>query len=138
VQYLCQQLILEANDRHSRLISAADLEKVRHSSSFHEYFLEVTWGNTSALEKAITLLLSGRKRVSFAEIRDILARKGFAVSQTQLERAIDGLRLYSIMLKQGQQYRFASDVFAEVVRESQESDILLAGLRAQMQPQMGA
>jgi hypothetical protein len=135
VQYLCQQLILEANSRHSRLVTPADLRQVRHSSVFHEYFLEVTWGNTTALEQAITLLIADREDVSFGEIQEIVARSGFAVPQEQLERAIAGLRLYSILLKEGQRFRFASTAFAGVVRESQETDILLTTLRNEMREQ---
>jgi hypothetical protein len=135
VQYLCQQLILEANSRHTRLITPADLERVRHSSSFHEYFLEVTWGNTSALEQAITLLIAGEEQVSLSSIQEKLARNEFEVSQGTLEAAIAGLRLYSILLKEGQRYRFASAAFPEVVQESQEIDILLTGLRNQMREQ---
>jgi hypothetical protein len=132
VQYLCQQLILEANARHTRQITPADLDKVRHSSSFHEYFLEVTWGNTSALEQVITLLIADREKVSFGDIQEELTQHGFAVPQEALEAAIAGLRLYSILLKEGQQYRFASGAFPEVVQESQEVDVLLTSLRHQM------
>ena len=135
VQYLCQQLILEANSRHSRLVTPADLKQVRHSSSFHEFFLEVTWGNTTALEQAITLLIADREHVSLGEIQETMARNGFAVPQEQLEKAISGLRLYSILLKEGQQYRFASGAFADIVRESQETDILLTTLRNEMREQ---
>ncbi len=136
VQYLCQQLILEANARQTRLITPADLEKVRHSSAFHEYFLEVTWGNTTPLERAITLLTADREPVSFGELQELLAQNGFAVPQEELERAIDGLRLYCILFKEGQRYRFASGAFAQVVRESQELDILLAGLRNRWREQL--
>ena len=135
VQYLCQQLILEANSRHSRLVTPADLKHVRHSSSFHEYFLEVTWGNTTALERAITLLIADHSSVTLGELREILARYAFSVPLEQLDRAISGLRLYSILVKNGQRYRFASQVFATIVRESQETDILLATLRNEMREQ---
>jgi hypothetical protein len=132
IQYLCQQVILEANARHSRQISPADLVKVRHSSSFQEYFLEVTWGNSSPLEQAITLLIIDQSSVTFGEIEEALAQNQFDVSQEALDKAIDGLRLYSIIHKEGKHYRLASDVFGEIVRESQEIDILLGSLRKQM------
>jgi hypothetical protein len=128
-------LILEANSRHSRLVTPADLGQVRHSSSFHEYFLEVTWGHTTALERAITILIADRDRVTLSEIQELLSSNGFAVSQSQLQNAISGLRLYNILFKEGQQYAFASGAFAEVVRESQEVDILLNTLRDEMKEQ---
>ena len=40
--------------------------------------------------------------------------------------------LNSILLKEGQQYHFSSAVFADVIRESQEVDILLNALRTEM------
>ena len=133
IQYLCQQLILEANARHSRQILPADLEEVRHSSAFQEYFLEVTWGNSSPLEQAITLLVIDRNSVTLSDLQDILEKHEFAVTQAQLEAAISGLRLYSILLKEGKRYCLASEVFGEIVHESQEVDILLTSLRNQMQ-----
>jgi hypothetical protein len=135
VQYLCQGLILEANSRHSRLVTPADLGQVRHSSSFHEYFLEVTWGNTTALERAITILIADRDRVTMGEMQELLADNGFDTSQSQVGKAISGLRLYNILFKEGQQYAFASGAFAEVVRESLEVDILLKTLRNEMKEQ---
>jgi hypothetical protein len=126
---------LEANSRHSRLVTPADLRQVRHSSRFHEYFLEVTWGNTTALERAITLLISDRESISFGEIKEIVSQGGFDVSQEQLEDAIVGLRLYSVLLKEGQRYRFASTVFSQIMCESQETEILLSTLRNEMREQ---
>ncbi|MFN2131755.1 MAG: AAA family ATPase [Anaerolineae bacterium] len=133
VQYLCQQLILEANNRHSRQITPADLNRVRHSSSFHEYYLEVTWGNTTPLERAITLLIADRDEISFGEIQETVTGRGFEVGQEQVAEAVSGLRLNSILLKEGQQYRFSSAVFADVVRESQEIEILLNALGTEME-----
>ena len=132
VQYLCQQLILEANNRHSRQITPADLNRVRHSSSFHEYYLEVTWGNTTPLERAISLLVADRDQVAFGEIQEIMLGHGFEVSHERLAEAVAGLRLNSILVKEGQRYRLSSAVFADVVRESQEIDILLNALRTEM------
>jgi hypothetical protein len=132
VQYLCQQLILEANHRHSRQITPADLNRVRHSSSFHEYYLEVTWGNTTPLERAISLLIADRDQIAFGEIQETMLGHGFEVSQERLAEAVAGLRLNSILVKEGQRYRLSSAVFADVVRESQEVDILLNALRTEM------
>jgi len=117
------------------LVTPADLGQVRHSSSFHEYFLEVTRGHTTALERAITIVIADRDRVTLSEIQGLLAENGFNVSQSQLEKAVSGLRLYNILFKEGQQYAFASGAFAQIVRESLEVDILLNTLRNEMQEQ---
>jgi hypothetical protein len=135
VQYICQQLILEANSRQSRLITPVDLQTVRYSSRFQEYFLQVTWGSTGPLERVITLLIANRASLTFGELEDILARRGFAVPQETLDRAISGLRLYSILIKDGQRYHLASTILNEIIQESQEPDILLASLRNQLREQ---
>ncbi len=135
VQYLCQQLILEANSRRVRLITPLDLERVRHSSHFHEYFLAVTWGNTGPLERVITLLIAGHDTLSFGDLEGILAERGFAVPQNTLEQAISGLRLYGILVKTGQTYRFTSQTFAQIIQESYEVDVLLTSLRNQLRVQ---
>jgi hypothetical protein len=93
----------------------------------------VTWGNTTPLERAITLLIADRDEVSFSEIQETMTGQGFEVSQEQVAEAVSGLRLNSILLKEGQKYRFSSAVFADVVRESQEVDILLNALRTEME-----
>jgi hypothetical protein len=56
-----------------------------------------------------------------------------AVSQSRLEDAVAGLRLYSILIKEGKRYCLASEVFGEIIHESQEVDILVASLRNQIQ-----
>jgi len=68
VQYICQRLIIQINRRGSRRITMADLEAVRTSSQFSEYFTEVTWGNASALEKLISLLLIDQGPVTLSDI----------------------------------------------------------------------
>jgi hypothetical protein len=94
--------------------------------------LEVTWGNTTALERAITLLIADRESVALSEIQQILAQADLEVSQAEVERAVAGLRLNSILVKEGQRFRLSSAVFADIVRESQEVDILLSALRSEM------
>ena len=85
------------------------------------------------MEQAITLLIYEQPSVSYVDIQEALARNEYSVSQEELDRAIGGLRLYSILLKEGKRYRLASEVFGQIVRESQEVDILLTSLRKQMQ-----
>jgi hypothetical protein len=135
VQYLCQQLILEANSRHSRLVTPVDLQTVRYSSRFQEYFLQVTWGNTGPLERVITLFIADQETLTFGELQERLTSQEFIVPQEKLERAISALRLYSILIKDGQRYHFASEIFAEIIKESQEVDLLLTSLKNQLQSQ---
>lgn len=128
VQYTCQKLITEINERRSRTVTLNDLAAVRDSSPFSEYFLEVMWGNSSAFEKTITLLLLERDGVTFAEIEEILRQRGIVVPRRDLERALGGLILYSVLRKENDFYRFAAPSFPQIIQQSQDVDALLEGL----------
>ncbi len=129
VQYICQKLIVEINARGDRAIALKDLDVVTHSSEFYEYFLEVTWGNTTPLERIITLLMINEGEVTLTRVDELLQRRGISVSPRTLEQAIEGLLLYSIIKKDGQTYAFASAGFPRIVKESQDIDALLDGLK---------
>ena len=131
VQYICQRLIVRINQRGTRLITPEDLEAVRRSSQFGEYFLEVMWGNTTPLERIITLLFLDDEEFTMAQIEERLAQEGVVAPSIMIEEAIEGLRLYSILEKQGQSYRFASQAFPRVVRETQDVKTLLDALKEQ-------
>lgn len=129
VQYICQRLIIQINRRGSRRITMADLEAVRTSSQFNEYFIEVTWGNASALEKLISVLIIDRTPVTMSDIETLLNQAGLPVPRVDLEEAVGDLVLYSIIRKNGQYYEFASHGFPHVIKASQDMPTLLSGLK---------
>jgi hypothetical protein len=128
VQYICQRLIIHTNRRGSRQITTADLEAVRTSSQFSEYFTEVTWGDVSALEKVISLLLIDQGPTTLLNIEALLNQAGLRVLQMDLEEAIRDLILYSIIRKDGQFYVFANRRFPQIVKASQDMPTLLESL----------
>ncbi|MBC7250304.1 MAG: orc1/cdc6 family replication initiation protein [Anaerolineae bacterium] len=129
VQYICQRLIIQINRRGSRRITMADLEAVRTSSQFNEYFTEVTWGNASALEKLISVLIIDRTPVTLTDIETLLNQAGLPVPRVDLEEAVGDLVLYSIIRKNGQYYEFASQGFPHVIKASQDMPTLLGSLK---------
>jgi hypothetical protein len=132
VQYICQRLIIQVNQRGSRRITMADLEAVRASSQFSEYFTEVTWGNASALEKVISLLLIDQGPVTLLDIEALLTRADLLVPRADLEEAVRDLILYSIICKDGQSYQFANQGFPQIIKASQDMPTLLDSLKGQL------
>lgn len=126
VQYLCQKLIERINQRRERLIRRADVVAIGQSAEFAEYFAEVTWGNTTTLERLITLLMIEHPAVTFGEMADVLRVAGLAVPPSKLEEAFEGLTLYSILRRDGPQYTFAAPMILEVLRRGQDVYGLIA------------
>jgi len=120
VQYICQKLIERINQRRERLIRRADVEAIGQSTEFAEYFAEVSWGNTTTLERLITLLMLERPQVTIGEIAQVFRNAGLAVPPEHLEEAFEGLTLYAILRRDGPKYTFATQAIWDVLRRGQD------------------
>jgi hypothetical protein len=120
VQYICQKLIERINLRRERLITRVDLSALSQSAQFAEYFAEVSWGEASALERLITLLMLEHPEVTLGEMAETLRARDLRISPAQLENALDDLCLFSILRRDGPKYTFAARAFPEVLRRSQD------------------
>ncbi len=120
VQYICQRLIERINQRRERLITRADIQAISRSAQFAEYFAEVSWGNASALERLITLLLLDQPEVTLGEMAEMLRTRELRVPPEHLEVAFEDLTLFSILRRDGPKYAFAAQAFPEVLRRSQD------------------
>ncbi|MFZ5918100.1 MAG: AAA family ATPase [Chloroflexota bacterium] len=133
VQYICQQLIQAINARGSRLIQLADLDAVARSGVFREFFIEVTWGNATPLQKMLSLLLIDLQPAALSRLNEELARLDVQVTQRQLEEAIQGLYLYSIAYKDTQGYVLDNQMFPDIARKHLALSTMLAGLAEEWQ-----
>ena len=127
VQYICQELIAGINSRGERFITLNDLEAVGSSSQFSEYLIEVMWGNTTALERLLTLLIimMDRPSATLAQIEAALQARGIGVSSAAVESSLETLVLYSVLTKEGSEYYFTAPAFPSVVAATQDIDSLV-------------
>jgi len=128
VQYICQQLIQSVNTQGSREVKLAELEAVFQSSTFREFFLEVTWGNASTLEKMISLLMTAQSGMSLGQLDEQLGELGVNATHRQLEEAMQGLYLYSIAHKESQGYLFDNQIFPDIAQTHLDIPVALGGL----------
>lgn len=128
IQVICQMLIVEVNAREERIIRREDLERVRTSDEFRDTLLEVTWGNATALERLITVLMATRSQFTAEDMRQALGAQGCWVTGDKLEAALRSLVLFSILGKQGATYSFAARSFPKMVVDSHLREGLLDGL----------
>lgn len=137
VQYLCQKLIERINQRRERLIRRADVLAIGQSAEFAEYFAEISWGNTTALERLITLLMIERPAVTVGEIAEVLRTAGAAVPPDKLDEAFESLTLYSILRRDGPKYTFGAPAVLEVLRRGQDVYGLIASYTDEIKTMYG-
>ncbi|MGE5262485.1 MAG: AAA family ATPase [Acidobacteriota bacterium] len=128
VQYICQKLIERINLRRERIITRADVDALRQSAQFSEYFTAISWGNANSLERLITILMLESPQVTLVEMADLLRARDLSITPAQLESAFDGLCLYSILRRDGPKYAFATETFPGILRRSQDVNGLLKSL----------
>src|SRR5205085_12191597 len=99
IQWVCKQII-ELLDRSDQAIHPEVTQelvtRVISQPQFAERYIEVFWGQSTPLEKAITLLI-GDIIVEPAHIASLLQERGFKVSQEQLTTALNYLALYCVI-----------------------------------------
>ena len=141
VQAICQMLVVRANSRGDRVLRMDDLAKVRISDEFREFYFEVTWGNATPLERLISVLMVEVPTFTASDVRQTLIARGCSVSSADVDAALDGLGLFSILKKQGNLYSFESSSFPAVMAESQLAQVFteslleeLRGTERQAQP----
>ncbi len=125
VQYVCHQLIVRINARGDRMIRLSDLDNIERSPEFGAYFAEVMWGNTTSLERLITLLMLGQGGISAPQIDALLREHGLGIARSDLEGALQGLIFCSILIKDGQSYSFSTPAFASIVTVTQDVTALI-------------
>lgn len=128
VQYICQQLIRTINTRGSRVIRLADLVEVAQSGTFSEYFMEVTWGNATAMEKVLSLLMVDQQVMTLGQLNESLKQLDIQATPRQLEEAMRGLSLYSITHKELPGYVFDNLMFPKLAQTHLDVSASLAGL----------
>jgi hypothetical protein len=120
VQYVCHQLIVHVSGRGDRLIRLSDVDDIERSTKFGAYFAELMWGNTTPLERLVTLLMLDQSSMTMPQIVAALREKGLDITLTEIERALQGLTFCSILSQDGQSYSFAAPAFPSIVTVTQD------------------
>jgi photosystem II stability/assembly factor-like uncharacterized protein len=114
IQQVCQMLLQRVGTRGDHMIQREDLAAVRDSDAFQEFLLEVTWGNATLLERLITVLLAPREAFTLEDVRQALEPYGLA-DMAAVREALQGLELYSVLTRQGHEYRFGARSFQQLL-----------------------
>jgi len=128
VQYICRILVSQVNARQERIVRVEDLAKVRASDEFKDFFIEVTWGNATLLERLISVLMVGEAGFGLSDVMERLASHGCETSPRDLDLALDDLTLFSILQKQGDRYTYANRAFPALLSASDLAESSAEGM----------
>jgi len=113
-QWMCDRLIKTSVGKS---ITVEVLEQIATTPEFQEHYVNTAWGDASAREKLITLLMEGP---AFSEADVLTTLEGAAVpaDDRTVRESLDILRLYALLDRDEAGYRFALSQFPRIVRES--------------------
>ncbi len=131
VQYVGRELVRAVNLRSERLIRVADMETVKHSNAFTEFYLATIWGEAGPLEKLITLV-APHDSFCVGDIEATLASYEISVAAQKLDSALKMLCTYAILEKREKTYTFIPGSFLAILHRTQEVERLIAIEKEQM------
>ena len=124
IQFICRRMVERIDRERRRNITLDDFLVVSESADFREFFVEVVWGDTTPLERLVMLSLVEGKELTESDIIVGLHNQGVPVDLKQLQQAIRGLWLYSIIIDMGNRYTFVAKAFPDIVKYSRNIDLL--------------
>jgi hypothetical protein len=127
-QWLCDRLIKTVS---ARRITLKDLEEVAADLEFSRHYVETAWSDANPLEKLISLQMDG-PAFEFDQLCEALARRGLT-DRAAIREGLETLQLYSLLERQGQQYRFALSHFPRMVREMEDVNTQIEGLLSRVE-----
>jgi hypothetical protein len=123
-QYVGKALVDEANHRQVHEVFPIDVEKIRNSTSFSDFFFETIWGAANSMEKLVTLVAPTEK-FRVGEVEKSLGNYGISIDTTAIDDALKMLVIYSVFNQDGRFYQFAPKVFTELRDRNLEVDRLI-------------
>jgi hypothetical protein len=112
-QWLCDKLVRSSV---ARRVTLDRLESIAATEEFHEQYVSTAWGDATALEKLITLVVDGPHFHSL-DVQRALAAHG-VTNIDAIRRAIDYLQLVSLFDRTANGYSFGLAQFPRIARES--------------------
>jgi len=114
-QWLCDRLIKTISVRR---ITVSELEAAAAGPGFSDHYVTTAWGEASPLERLISLVMEGPV-FSLEELCERLAGHGIT-DKAAIRDALEMLQLYSLLDREGRQYRLLLANFPRLVRQVED------------------
>jgi hypothetical protein len=121
IQYIGDELVRLVSKEVPRQVTIEHLHAVTSSNRFRQDFIETIWGQSSPLEKLITLVMLEKDGgFSIDDLRRALLAVGVSVSNASLSRALSNLEIYPLLHREGNLYHFVPKTFADIIEQSKD------------------
>jgi len=125
VQWLCDQLVASVQ---GHIIGLHNVERIVAGQAFRQHYLETAWGDSSTLEKFVSLLIDP-PHTSMDVLRQVAA--GYSVTYEALRSALDTLKIFSLVSLEADSVSFVLAQFPEIVRQEEDVPALIENWREQ-------
>lgn len=117
VQFLGDALINQLNegDRKEFKVGVVDVEECTNRVEYAEQYLETYWGQSTNLERLISILLC-QKNKNLKDIENDLRKLGVKADQSELFVSLKMLELYGIVRRLGHEHEIRPDWFGPSLR----------------------
>jgi hypothetical protein len=126
-QWVCDKLLRATPNR---CVTLKELEAVSSDPEFHEHYVTTAWGDATALEQLISLVMGG-PAFEVSDVANALSRFNIDGQERILE-ALQMLQLGSLIHRQGGAFRFKLSHFPAIVRSRPEYTAQVEALSARI------
>jgi len=117
VQWVCHRLLEIINQEGKRIITMAHLEEVETSIDFQNEFIDTVWGQRTSLDELVSLMIiEADAPMSAGEIENKLQENGINISASELDKALEILRLTSVLTEEDGRHQFLATEFPKIFR----------------------
>jgi hypothetical protein len=120
IQQLCGAILTHLAQQSKTLrptITQKMVTDVTSQPQFRADYMDVFWGQSTPLEKAITLLIEANKLVQPRDIASQLQQHGFEIAQNELDIALDYLTLYCVFQHDNEGIKWIATHFDEIANQ---------------------
>lgn len=117
IQKMCLELLTlldQSGDTLYPKITQELVTRVMSQPQFEMHYMDIFWGQSTSLERAITLLVHSSEPVEPASITTRLQQRGFKINQEQLDTALEYLTLYCVFRHDSNGVKWAATHFDEI------------------------
>lgn len=133
IQYIGDQLVRLVSKEVPRQVTTEHLYAVTNSNRFRRDFIETIWGQSSPLEKLITLvMLEEDSGFSIDDLQRALLAVGVSVSNASLSKALSNLEIYPLLHREGNLYHFVPKAFPDIIEQSKDIAEEISELKADL------
>ena len=93
------------------------VDQLASTPEFHDHYLTTAWGDASAIEKLITLVMEASP-FSDEDVQERLSAAGVPQPLRRIRESLEILRLYALLDRDDFGYRFGLAQFPRILRES--------------------